>query len=677
MSNPIDSASAPAARDDVVAPATDVTLPADSLSGGTEMRDKVVSATEAVRLIRDGDSVMVEGFIGQGFAEELTLALEQRFLQTGTPRDLTLVFTVAGGDRKGRGLDRLAHEGLVKRAIGGYWGLSPTLGKMAVAGTIEAHNLPQGVLSQLFRDTAAGRPGLLTRVGLGTFVDPRNGGGKINDVTTEDRVEVLTVHGEDYLFYKALPLDVAFLRGTTADPEGNITMEREALTLEALAVATAVHNGGGLVIVQVQRVADTGSLSPREVKIPGVLVDCVVISEPEHHWQTFGTAYSPAFSGELRRVRTSTTPMPLNERKIIARRAAIELRLDSVVNLGIGLPEGVARVAAEEHILEYLTLTAEPGPMGGMPTSGLDFGSAVNAHAILDQPSQFDFYDGGGLDAAVLGMAQADRQGNVNVSRFGSRLAGSGGFINISQNAKKLVFAGTFVVPSRCRVQDGRLVIAEGAVAPKFLADVEQRTFSGEYAAAAGQPVLYVTERCVFQLTTDGLELIEIAPWLDLEKDILAHIAFEPIMNGVPRLMDARIFAADLMGLKDDLLTVPLEDRFCYDAKRNMFFLDMEGMSLTTLEDVEGIGTEVEKRLAAIGKKVQMVVNYDNFYLAPDLADAYVGLVRRLAEPYYATVTRYTTSSFMRLKLSEQLSNRGLAPHIYESRREAVNRSGE
>jgi propionate CoA-transferase len=305
------------------------------------------------------------------------------------------VFTVAPGDRKGRGLDRLCHEGLVKKAVGGYWGLSPEPGKLAVESKIEAHNLPQGVISQLFRDTAAGKPGLLTRVGLGTFVDPRDDGGKLNERTTEDFVEVMTLDGADYLFYKALKLDVAFLRGTAADPEGNVTMEREALTLESLAMATAVHNAGGLVIVQVERVAASGSLSPREVKIPGILVDCIVVSQPEHHMQTCGTAYSPAFSGELRRVRNSIPALALTERKVIARRAAMELRPDRVVNLGIGLPEGVASVAAEEHILDFLTLTAEPGPIGGMPTGGLDFGAPVNAHAILDQPSQFDFYDGG------------------------------------------------------------------------------------------------------------------------------------------------------------------------------------------------------------------------------------------------------------------------------------------
>ena len=647
-------------------------VPAESLSGRS-VRDKVVTAVEAVRLIHDGDSVVVGGFMGQCFAEELTLALEQRFLHTGTPRDLGLVFTMAPGNRRGRGLDRLCHEGLLKRAVGGHWGLSPELGKMAVSNKIEAHNLPQGVMSQLFRDTAAGKPGLLTRVGLGTFVNPRHGGGKINERTTEDRVELITLGGAEYLFYKELPLDVAFLRGTTADPEGNITMEREALTLETLAVATAVHNAGGLVIVQAERVAESGSLSPREVKIPGILVNCVVVSQPEHHWQTFGTPYSAALSGELRRVRNPVPPLELTERKVIARRAAMELRPGSVVNLGIGMPEGVANVAAEEHILDYLTLTAEPGAMGGMPAGGLDFGSAVNAQAILDQPSQFDFYDGGGLDTAFLGMAQADRLGNVNVSRFGAKLAGAGGFINISQNAKRLVFAGTFVVPGCCRVQDGRLAIADGVVAPKFLAEVEQRTFSGEYAAAVGQPVLYVTERCVFQLTPEGLELIEIAPGVDLEKDVLAHIGFEPIIRGEPKLIDARIFAAGPMGLKEDLLTVPLEARFAYDAERNMFFLNMEGMSLVTGDEVQAIGAEVGKRLAAVGKKVQMVINYDNFYVDPALADNYISVVRGLAERYYASVTRYTTSSFMRLKLTRQLHHRDLAPHIYESREEAMN----
>jgi propionate CoA-transferase len=648
-------------------------FPSESLSGLTA-RDKVVTAAEAVALIRDGDTIVAEGFAGQCFAEELTLALEARFLQTGAPRDLTLAFTVAQGDRQGRGFDRLCYEGLLKRAIGGHWGMSGDLGKMAIDNKIEAYNLPQGVIAQLFRDTAAGKPGLLTRVGLDTFVDPRYGGGKINDTTTEDRVELMSIGGEEYLFYKAFDrLDIAFLRGTTADPSGNITMEREALFLESLAVATAVHNRGGLVIVQVERIADVGALNPKNVKIPGVLVDCVVVSRPEHHTQTWGTQYSPALSGELRVPLSSIPPLELSVRKVIARRAAMELRPNAVVNLGIGIPEGIASVAAEEHILSYIILTAEPGVIGGMPTGGTDFGSAINGDAILEQPAQFDFYDGGGLDAAFLGMAQADAQGNVNVSRFGPKLAGSGGFINISQNAKKLVFLGTFLAPCRTEVVDARLVVTDEVAAPKFLDNVEQRTFSGQYAAAAGQPVLYVTERCVFRLTSNGLELIEIAPGIDLQRDVLAHVGFKPIIDGEPKLMDERLFRDEPIGLKDDLLTVPLDARFIYDADRNIFFLNLEGVSVSTIAEAEAIGTEIEKRLAVVGKKVHVAVNYDNFYLAPDLADLYASTVRGLADRYYESVTRYTTSSFMRLKLSGHLSERGLAPHIYESRQEALN----
>ena len=644
----------------------------ESLSGFTT-RDKIVTAAEAIALIRDGDTIVAEGFAGQCFAEELTLALQERFLQTGTPRDLTLAFTVAQGDRAGRGFDRLCYEGLLKRAIGGHWGMSGELGKMAVDNKIQAYNLPQGVIAQLFRDTAAGKPGLLTRVGLDTFVDPRNGGGKINDATTEDRVELITIGGREYLFYRAFErLDIAFLRGTTADPNGNISMEREALFLESLAVATAVHNNGGLVIVQVERIAEAGALGPKQVKIPGVLVDCVVVARPEHHTQTWGTSYSPALSGELRVPLSSVAPLDLSVRKVIARRAAMELRPNAVVNLGIGMPEGIASVAAEEHVLSYITLTAEPGVIGGLPTGGADFGSAINGDAILDQPAQFDFYDGGGLDAAFLGMAQADAQGNVNVSRFGPKLAGSGGFINISQNAKRLVFLGTFLAPSRTEVTDGRVVVTDALAAAKFLDRVEQRTFSGQYASAAGQPVLYVTERCVFELTPDGLQLIEIAPGIDLEKDILAHVGFTPIIDGEPTLMDARIFRDEPMGLKDDLLTVPLEARFTYDPDRNTFFINMEGMSVYTTAQADAIVAEIEKRLAAVGKKVPVAVNYDNFYLAPDLADTYTTAVRTLAERYYQTVTRYTTSSFMRLKLSGHLTERGLAPHIYESRQEAL-----
>ncbi|XIE09570.1 malonate decarboxylase subunit alpha (plasmid) [Rhizobium ruizarguesonis] len=501
---------------------------------------KIVSGAEAVAIIRSGDTVAFSGFVGIGTPDAVICAIEKRFLETGEPRNLTLVFAAAPGDREDKGLNRLAHDGLVKRLVGGHFALVPKLAQLAASGECEAYNLPLGIISHLFREIAGGKPGLISKVGLRTFVDPRNGGGKLNSKTTEDLVQLMEIDGKPLLFYKGFPIQVAILRGTRADPSGNVTMEKEAVTLDNLPLAMATKASKGIVIVQVERIAAAGSLNPRDVKIPGHLVDYVVVAEPEHHMQTYATQYNGAFSGEFRAPPDRAASMELNERKIIVRRCALELRKGDVVNLGIGMPEGVAAVATEENIINQLTLTTESGTIGGTPQRGLDFGAAINPESIIDQNQMFDFIDGGGLDLACLGFAQVDAQANVNVSQFGGKLAGAGGFINITQNTRRVLFCGTFTDKGRA----------------KFIKEVEQITFSGDYAREAHQTVLFVTERCVFSLTPEGLELTEVAPGIDIERDILAHMEFLPIIRE-PREMPAVIFTDGPMNLDKLLLEWP------------------------------------------------------------------------------------------------------------------------
>ncbi|GGB97237.1 propionate CoA-transferase [Marinobacterium zhoushanense] len=511
---------------------------------------KVITADQAAALIKDGDTVAWTTIGMSYFAEEIAKALEKRFVETGSPKDITPVHDCGCGDGKDAGMSHLAYPGLVKRLISGHTGQAPKMAQMVADNLIEAYLLPQGVLATLWRQIAGHKPGVITKVGMGTFVDPRIAGGKVTDKTTEDLVKLIEIEDEEWLLYKSFPVDVAIIRATTADENGNLTVEEEAQISEALPMAQAAHNTGGIVIAQVKYLAEAHSLHPKQVKIPGALVDYVVVAQPENHMQTITTLYNPALAGNTRAPLGAIPPMPFSERKLIARRAAMELRPNTLVNLGIGVPDGIASVAAEEGVVKQFTLTTELGTYGGIPASGGDFGAAWNADAIIDHHAQFDFYDGGGLDIAFLGLAQADTRGNLNVSKFGPKVVGPGGFINITQSAKKVVFCGTLTAGAKLEFGETGVRVLQEGKAKKFVEAVDQITFSGDIARQNGQPVVYVTERAVFELRDEGITLTEIAPGLDLERDVLAAMDFRPQIADDLRQMPIELFQESWGGLK-------------------------------------------------------------------------------------------------------------------------------
>lgn len=522
---------------------------------------RIVDAAAAAALIRDGVTVASAGFVGAGHAEAVTAAIEARFLSDGHPRDLTLVYSAGQGDRAHRGVNHFGQEGLVRRVVGGHWRSAPKLSRLALDDKVEAYNLPQGVITHLYRAIAARTAGVITPIGLHTFVDPRHGGGRLNARAVEDLVELLTIDGQEYLRYKPFAIDVALVRGTTADPVGNITTEHEPFHHELLAIAQAAHNCGGLVIAQVKRMT-AGHANPQAVRLPGILVDYVVVTgdDPDTHSMTFGEWFNPAYTGEIRSVKAAPPPLPLDARLIVQRRAAIELALHArratrplVVNLGVGMPAAVGRVAQEEGISGFV-LTVEAGPIGGTPAEGLSFGASADPEAVVDEPAQFDFYDGGGIDLAFLGLAELDGHGNVNVSVFGQgpsrSVAGVGGFINITQSARALVFMGTLTAGGlTIETGDGRLRILTEGRSKKIVPQVGHLSFNGPYVAGLGRDIIYITERAVFRVVAGRLTLTEIAPGIDLEKNLLAQCGTPVAVADHVTLMDSRIFQSGPMGL--------------------------------------------------------------------------------------------------------------------------------
>ena len=635
---------------------------------------KVCSPSDAVSLISAGDTICVSGFVGQGSPDLILKALADRyerewregikagFAENGRVGDLTVLFGGGPGDWDSKGLNYLAKipdatqrqmcKPMVKRAIGGHFGQVPLLGELATTNQIEAWTLPMGSISRMVRAQATHSPGHITTVGLGTYVDPSPDvgcGGAANQLALDsplhkDLVTKLTIGGTEYLMYKALPIQVAIIRATTADSTGNLSMEHESLLCDQRNIAMAARNSGGVVLAQVERLCAVGSLPSRTVGVPGAMVDCVcVVPEDEHdeyHPMSYATRSDPVLCGEIRSPADETPKMALNERKIIARRASFALKSGKVINLGIGLPEGVASVAA----------------------SGREFGPAYNADSLVEMNTMFDYYDGGGLDMSFLGAAQISAQGDVNVSRMSaSKLIGPGGFIDISQSTRNICFTSTFTAKGldiECDGDEGTIKILEDGKIKKFVFKVYERTFSGDEAVRRGQKVFYVTERAVFRRTAahDRLELIEYAPGVDIERDIIAQMEFDPAMSPNLKEMDRRIFRQQKMGIQ---LFGSLRDRVKYRSNDHVVFIDLFGVQLATEEDVRWFALSLDELLAPLTKEkgpADAIVTYDGFDLRSNLEEAYSDALEKIEQKHYKSVKRFSGKAFRRAKL-KQMAN--------------------
>jgi len=519
---------------------------------------KIITAAEAAALVKDCATLAIQGIVCTSIPEELIFALRDRYLNTQTPKNITLFSESGMGDREDSGLNALAIDGLVGKLRCGHLGTAPKMSDKVFENKFPAFLIPQGVNAQMLRAVGGKKLGVITTTGLKTYADPRVEGCKVNQAARdcgEEVVELLSIGGREYLHYKPFNIDICFIRGTSADLKGNVTIEKEAIRFDQLELATATRSCGGAVIVQVERVVEHGTLKPHEVVIPGILIDYIVTAGPENHHQcTVEHSYHPEWCGEARIPVSAINKEPLTERKVIGRRIAYELKKENHVCLGIGTPETVASVAAEEGFFNDLTLSIECGVFGGIPASGLQICCAHNPDAIISQVNTFDLYDGGGIDVAVMGAAEIDKHGNVNVSKFNGRIVGPGGFVNITQGSKNIVFASAFMAgKTDCTIGGGKLAIVREGKNRKFVRQVEQITFSGEYAAETEKNVLYVTERAVFKLVKGGIMLIEIAPGIDLQKDILDQMEFVPLISENLSAMSSCIFTDKAMELDINL----------------------------------------------------------------------------------------------------------------------------